>query len=68
MSLISILIVLIIVGVVLWLINSYIPMDGKIKKILNVVVVIVVILWLLSAFGVFGAQSNMHMGNFHMGR
>ncbi|ABQ69540.1 MULTISPECIES: Thivi_2564 family membrane protein [Sphingomonadales] len=49
--LIHIIIVLIIVGVLLWLINNYIPMDGKIKSILNVVVVIVVILWLLQALG-----------------
>jgi membrane-bound ClpP family serine protease len=68
MSLISILVTLIIVGVVLWLINSFIPMDGKIKTILNVVVVIAVILWLLSAFGVFGGQANIHIGNFHIGR
>jgi hypothetical protein len=51
MPLLTILIVLIVVGVVLWLINTYIPMDGKIKNILNVVVVIVVIFWLLKAFG-----------------
>ena len=50
--LINIIIVLIIVGVLLWLINNYIPMDCKIKSILNAVVVIVVILWLLQAFGV----------------
>jgi len=66
MSLISILIALIIVGVLLWLINSYIPMDGKIKKILNVVVVVVVIVWLLSVFGVFGSMSNMHIGNMRI--
>ena len=53
MSIITIVIVLIIVGVVLWLINSYIPMASAIKTILNVVVVIVVILWLLSVFGIF---------------
>lgn len=51
MSLISVVIVLIIVGVLLWLVNTYIPMDGKIKTILNVVVVIAVILWLLQGFG-----------------
>ena len=51
MSLINVLIVLVIVGIVLWLINSFIPMDRKIKKIFNVVVVIAVILWLLQAFG-----------------
>lgn len=51
MPLLTIVLVLIVVGVLLWLINSYIPMDGKIKNILNVVVVIVVVLWLLKAFG-----------------
>lgn len=52
MSLISLILVLVAVGVILWAINTYIPMDGKIKNILNVVVVIAVILWLLYAFGV----------------
>ena len=66
MSIISILFTLVIIGVLLWLINSYIPMDGKIKKILNVVVVIMVILWLLSVFGVVGSLSNMHIGNIHL--
>ena len=49
--LIHVIIVLVIVGILLWLVNNYIPMDAKIKSILNVVVVIVVILWLLQAFG-----------------
>jgi len=62
MSLITILITLVVAGVVLWLINTYIPMDGKIKKILNVAVVIIVILWLLSAFGVLGQMSNIRIG------
>lgn len=62
MPLISVIVTLIIVGVLLWLANSYIPMDGKIKKILNVVVVILVILWLLSAFGIFGSLSNIRIG------
>lgn len=52
MSLVSLIVTLIVIGVLLWLINAYIPMDGKIKKILNVVVVIVVVLYVLSAFGV----------------
>jgi hypothetical protein len=52
MSLISLVVTLIIVGVLLWLVNTMIPMDGKIKQILNVVVVIVVCLWLLQVFGV----------------
>ena len=50
MSLISLIIVLVVVGLLLWLVNTYIPMDEKIKSILNVVVVIVVILWLLQVF------------------
>jgi len=54
MSLVTIVISLIVVGVLLWLINTYIPMDGKIKKILNIVVVVVVVLWLLNVFGVWG--------------
>jgi hypothetical protein len=62
-SLISIVITLIVVGVLLWLVNNYIPMDGKIKNILNIVVVIAVILWLLSAFGVLGSLSAIRVGN-----
>ena len=55
MPLISLIVTLVVVGVGLWLINNYIPMDGKIKTILNVVVVIVVVLWLLSVFGLLGS-------------
>jgi hypothetical protein len=62
MSLITIVIVLVVVGVILWLINSYIPMQSTIKKILNVVVVIAVILWLLSAFGVIGSLDTIRIG------
>ncbi len=66
MSVISVLITLIVVGVLLWLINTYIPMDIKIKKILNAVVVILVVVWLLGIFGLFGTTPNMHIGNWHM--
>lgn len=66
MSLLSILLTLIIVGVILWLVNTYLPMDHKIKTILNVVVVIAVIVWLLNGFGVLGSSHMMHAGNFHM--
>ena len=62
MPLIQLIVALVVVGVALWLINNYIPMDGAIKKILNVVVVIVVILWLLSAFGLLGSMSSMRVG------
>lgn len=58
MSLISIVIVLIVVGFLLWLVNNYIPMASPIKTILNVVVVIAVILWILSAFGIIHGIGN----------
>ena len=61
MSLISLIITLIVVGVLLWLINAYIPMDGKIKKILNVVVVICVVVWLLVAFGVLDRSGDIRV-------
>jgi hypothetical protein len=51
---IEIILGLIIIGVALYLINAFIPMDAKIKQILNIVVVIVVVLWLLQAFGLLG--------------
>ena len=62
MPLINLIIVLIVVGVLLWLVNTYIPMDRKIKNILNIVVVIVVVIWLLQVFGVMGSLSNIRIG------
>lgn len=62
MSLIGLVLVLVVVGVVLWLINSYIPMQSTIKKILNAVVIIVVILWLLSAFGIIDSLDTIRIG------
>lgn len=62
MSLINLIITLVVVGVLLWLINAYIPMQATMKKILNVVVIIVVIIWLLSAFGVIDSMSGMNVG------
>jgi hypothetical protein len=61
MSLISIVVTLIVVGVLLWLVNSYIPMDGKIRKILNAVVVICVVVWLLFAFGVLNHSGDIRV-------
>ena len=57
----SLVITLIIVGVLLWLVNNYVPMDGKIKQILNAVVVICVVVWLLSAFGVLGHSGDIQV-------
>jgi hypothetical protein len=62
MPLINLIVTLIVVGVLLWLVNTYIPMDRKIKTILNVVIVIAVILWLLSAFGMMGNMGAMRVG------
>ena len=62
MPLINVLLVLVVVGVVLWLVNTYLPMDPKIKTILNIVVVIVVVIWLLRAFGILGSLSQVRIG------
>lgn len=62
MSLINLVITLVVVGVGLWAINTYVPMDGKIKQILNVAVVIIVILWLLRAFGLLGGVGDIGTG------
>lgn len=63
MPLLQIVIVLVVVGVLLWLVNRYIPMQGTIKSILNAVVVICVVLWLLNVFGLFHNLSRIRVGN-----
>ncbi|MGB8523411.1 MAG: Thivi_2564 family membrane protein [Candidatus Acidiferrales bacterium] len=62
MPLLQLVMVLIVVGVLLWLVNRFIPMQGTIKSILNAVVVIVVVLWLLNVFGLFNSLSHIHVG------
>lgn len=62
MPLTQVIVVLIVVGVILWLINRFIPMAGSIKSILNAVVVIAIVLWLLNVFGVLGSLSNIRVG------
>ena len=62
MPLMNVVITLIVVGVLLWLVNSYIPMDAKIKQILNIVVIIAVVLWLFRAFGLFGPIGDVRVG------
>jgi hypothetical protein len=61
MSLIGLILTLVVVGILLWLVNNYIPMDSKIKTIINVVVVIVVVIWLLQAFGVLGSLYDVRI-------
>jgi hypothetical protein len=62
MPLLQVLVVLVVVGLLLWLVNSFIPMQGTIKSILNAVVVIAVVLWLLNIFGLFHSFSRIHIG------
>ncbi len=62
MPLINLVVILVVVGVLLWLVNTYIPMDAKIKNILNIVVVIAVVVWLLQVFGVLGSLNGVHIG------
>ena len=61
MPLLTVVLTLIVIGVLLWLVNAYIPMDGKIKKILNVVVVICVVVWLLYAFGILNHSGDIRV-------
>jgi predicted membrane protein len=61
MSLIGIVLTLVVVGVLLWLLNTYVPMDGKIKSIINVLVVIVVVIWVLQGVGLLGSLQNIRI-------
>jgi hypothetical protein len=60
MDLMQLVVVLIVIGVLLWLVNTYIPMDGQVKSILNAVVIIALVLWLLSLF--VGPLPQIHVG------
>jgi hypothetical protein len=62
MPLIQLLEALVVVGVLLWLVNRFIPMQGTIKSILNAVVVIAVVLWIMNVFGLFQSLSRIHVG------
>jgi len=61
MSLIGLVLTLVVVGVLLWLLNNYVPMDAKIKRIINIVVVIVVVIWLLQAVGLLGSLQGIRI-------
>jgi hypothetical protein len=62
MSLVSLVVTLIVVGVLLWAVNDYLPLDPIMRKIINVVVVLAVILWLLQIFGVLGSLQSARVG------
>lgn len=61
MSILTIIIVILVVGVLLWLINSFIPMQRTIKGILNAVVIIILVIWLLKVFGVLDSLQNIQI-------
>ena len=61
MPVLTIVIVILVVGVILWLVNSYIPMQQTIKGILNAVVVIILVIWLLKVFGILDSLKNIHI-------
>ena len=61
MTLLSLAIVIVVVGVLLWAVNEFIPMAGNIKKLLNVVVVVVLVLWILAQFGLIGGLGNISL-------
>ena len=68
MPLIQVVETLIVVGVLLWLVNRFIPMAGSIKSILNAVVVIAVVIWLLNGYGFLDSLPRMHIGRMRAGR
>ena len=63
MPLLQVLLILVVVGVLLWLVNSFIPMQGTIKSILNSIVVIAVVVWLLNVFGLLHNLSKIRVGS-----
>jgi hypothetical protein len=63
MDLISLIVTLIVIGVLLWLVNTYIPMDRKIKQILNAVVVVAVVVWLLNVLGLMDTIRGVRVGS-----
>ena len=63
MPLLQVLLILVVVGVLLWLVNSFIPMQGTIKSILNAIVVIAVVVWLLNVFGLLHNLSKIRIGS-----
>lgn len=61
MTLVNIVVILVVIGLVMWLINTYIPMAGAIKSLLNIVVFVVVLIWILQVFGVMGSIPGLRI-------
>jgi hypothetical protein len=64
-TLVNIIVILVVVGLVMWLINTYIPMAGAIKSLLNIVVFVVLLIWILQVFGVIGAIPGLRIPPLH---
>lgn len=62
MSLVALIVVLVVLGLVLWLINSFVPMEPSIKRILNIAVVVFLVIWLIQAFGLLGPIDSIRIG------
>mgnify|MGYP001582446877 CR=1 FL=1 len=62
MNLLSVIIVLVIIGILMYLINAFIPMDSSIKRILNVVVIVFLVIWMMTAFGLMEPLSTIKIG------
>ena len=66
MTLVNIVVILVVVGLVMWLINTYIPMAGAIKSLLNIVVFVVVLIWILQTFGIIGRDTRGQDSGFEV--
>jgi hypothetical protein len=62
MPIFTLIFILVVIGVIMWAVNTYIPMQPNIKKILNIAVVVLVILWLASVFGLIPSNANIRVG------
>jgi hypothetical protein len=62
LPIIQVILILVAIGVILWLVNEYVPMQATIKKILNIAVVVLTLIWLLDIVGVFTYFSGVHVG------
>ena len=62
MNLLDLIVLFVVVGILMWAINAYVPMQENIKKLLNITVVIILVLFLLRALGVFSRVGNIQIG------
>jgi hypothetical protein len=64
MTLVNLIIILVVIGLVMWLINTYIPMAAGIKSLINIVVFVVVLIWVLRIFGLVTSIPGVHIPQF----